>query len=167
MGHRVTAPLGETLRAEEFLDVVSLYIVGPLPVTETGHKFLLTLVDHFTRFCEAIPIMKQDTESVARESVTKIITHYGVPKKLFTDRGANFTSALIKETCKLLKIQKLQTSSYNLQANGICEKMHKLLVDMLSHFVRKDAKNWMSMCPMLSWHIEPCRIARQSIPLTT
>jgi transposase InsO family protein len=75
-------------------------------------------VDHFTRFCEAIPIAKQDTETIAREFVTKIITQFGAPKKLLTDRGANFTSALIKETCKLLKIQKLQTSSYNPQANG-------------------------------------------------
>jgi len=57
------------------------------------------------------------------------------------DRGANFTSALIKETCKLLKIQKLRTSSYIPQDNGICERMHILLIDMLSHFVRKDARN--------------------------
>jgi len=91
--------------------VVSLDIVGPLPVTEKGHKFLLTFVDHFTRFCEAIPIARQDTETIAREFVIRIITQFGVPKKLLTDKGANFTSALIKETCKLLKIKKLQTSS--------------------------------------------------------
>ena len=48
------------------------------------------------------------------------ITQFGVPKKLLNDMGASFTSALIKETCKFLKIQKLQTSSYP-QANGICE----------------------------------------------
>ena len=54
---------------------------------------------------------------------------------------------MIKETCKLLKIQKLQTSSYNPQANGVCERMHKLLIDMLSHFVRKDAKNWDEYVP--------------------
>jgi len=64
-----------------------------------------------------------------------------------TDKGANFTSALIKETCKLLKIQKLQTSSYNPRANGVCERMHKLLIDMSSHFVRKDAKNWDEYVP--------------------
>jgi transposase InsO family protein len=74
--------------------------------------------------------------------VVRIITQYGVPKKLLTDRGANFTSALIKDTCKLLKIQKLQTSSYHPQGNGICERMHKLLIDMLSHFVRKYARDW-------------------------
>jgi len=88
-----------------------------------------------------------DTETIARELVTRIITQFGVPKKLLTDRGANFTSALIKETCKLLKIQKLQTSSYSPQANGVCERMHKLLIDMLSHFLRKDARNWDEYVP--------------------
>jgi len=62
-----------------------------------------------------IPIPSQETETIARELVTKIIVQYGVPKKLLTDRGSNFTSALMKETCKLLKIQKLQTSSYDPQ----------------------------------------------------
>jgi hypothetical protein len=80
-GHRLTAPLGEALKASEFLDVVSLDIVGPLPITEQGNRYLLTFVDHFTRFCEAIPIAKQDTEAIAREFVIKIITQYGVPKK--------------------------------------------------------------------------------------
>jgi hypothetical protein len=141
-GNRGIAPMGDALEANDFLDVVSLDIVGPLPITEKGNRYLLTFVDHFTRFCDAIPIARQDTETIAREFVTRIITQFGVPRKLLTDRGANFTSSLIKETCKLLKIQKLQTSSYNPRANGICEKMHKLLIDMLSHFVRKDAKNW-------------------------
>jgi transposase InsO family protein len=67
--------------------------------------------------------------------VIRIITQFGVPKKLLTDREATFTSALMKGVCKLLGIQKLQTSSYHAQANGICERMHKLLIDMISHFV--------------------------------
>ena len=83
-----------------------------------------------------MPIVRQDTETIAREFVTKV-TQVGVQRKLLTGRGASFTSGLIQETCKLLKIQKIQTSSYNPQANGICERMQKLLVDMFSHFVRK------------------------------
>ena len=79
--------------------------------------------------------------------MVKIIIQLGVPRKLLTDRGTNFTSALMKETCKPLKIQKLLTSSYNPQANGICERMRKLLIDMISHFVRKDAKNWDEYVP--------------------
>jgi hypothetical protein len=55
-GHKVTAPLGDQLEAKEFLDVVSLDVVGPLPITERGNRYLLTFVDHFTRFCDAVPI---------------------------------------------------------------------------------------------------------------
>jgi transposase InsO family protein len=96
-------------------------VVGPLPVTDKGNKYLLTIVDHFTRFCEAITIPTPEAEVIAREFLMRVITLFGVPKKLLTDRGAAFVSVLMKEVCKLLKIQKLQTSSYHAQANGICE----------------------------------------------
>jgi len=86
-GHKAKAHLGEIPLATEFLHVVSLDIVGPLPVTERGNKYLLTIVDHFTRFCEAIPIAKQDTGTKAREFVVKIVTQLGVPRKLLTDSG--------------------------------------------------------------------------------
>ena len=53
-------------------------VVGPLPITVKGNKYLLTFIYHFTRFCVAIPIARQDTETIAREYVTKIVTQYGV-----------------------------------------------------------------------------------------
>jgi len=81
-GPRLKATMGEVLVVKEFLDVVSSDIVGPLPVTERGNRYLLTSVDHFTRFCQAIPIVKQDTETIAREFVFKVITQLGVPGKL-------------------------------------------------------------------------------------
>ena len=75
------------MEAKEFVDTVSLDIVGPLPVTERGNKYILTFVGHFTRSCEAIPIVRQDTKTIAREFVTKIIAQFRVPNKLLTDRG--------------------------------------------------------------------------------
>ena len=65
-GRRTIAPLGEALVAREFLDVVFFDVVGPLPVTEKGNKYLLTFIDHFTHFYNTIPIARQDTESIAR-----------------------------------------------------------------------------------------------------
>jgi len=49
-GYKVKAPLGDVFVAKEFLDIVSLDIVGPLPVTGRGHRYLLTFADHFARF---------------------------------------------------------------------------------------------------------------------
>ena len=59
------------------------------------------------------PQHRQDTETIAREFVTEVIAQFGAPNMLLTDRGANFTSALVQETCMLLKILKLQTSRYH------------------------------------------------------
>jgi len=85
-GYKVKVPLGYVLVAKEFLDIVSLDIVGPLPVTGRGHRYLLIIVDHFTRFCVTIPIVRQNTETIARVFVFRIITQLGVPRKLLTDR---------------------------------------------------------------------------------
>jgi hypothetical protein len=38
-GRGIMTPLVKALVAREFLDVISLDIVGPLPVTERGHKY--------------------------------------------------------------------------------------------------------------------------------
>jgi hypothetical protein len=85
-GNREIAPLGDSLEANEFLDVVSLDVVGPLPITENGNRYLLMCIDNFTRFCEAIPSPTEETEVIAKEGVTRIVTQFGVPK-LLTDRG--------------------------------------------------------------------------------
>jgi hypothetical protein len=61
------------VEVNEFLDV------------ENGNKYLLTCVVHFMGFCEAIPTPTQEAEVIAREFVMRIITQFGVPKKLLTD----------------------------------------------------------------------------------
>jgi transposase InsO family protein len=101
------APIGDQEDANEFLDVVSLDVVGPLPVTEQRNRYILTFIDHFTRFCQAIHNTNQETETIAKDFVIRIVTQFGVREKLLTDRGASFTSALMQATCKLLRIQRL------------------------------------------------------------
>ncbi|GFO32919.1 gypsy retrotransposon integrase-like protein 1 [Plakobranchus ocellatus] len=49
---------------------VAIDLVGPInPPSEAGHRFILTLVDYATRFAEAVPLRKIDTESVAEALV--------------------------------------------------------------------------------------------------
>ncbi|GFO27104.1 Zinc finger protein [Plakobranchus ocellatus] len=49
---------------------VAIDLVGPInPPREAGHRFILTLVDYTTRFAEAVPLHKIDTESVAEAMV--------------------------------------------------------------------------------------------------
>ena len=101
-GKRVGAPLAKFPAATEPFEFVSMDIVGPLPLSNRGNKYLLTFTDYYmTRYCEAIPIPNQTTEIIAQEFVHKIITRYGVPKHLLTDQGRNFISSLFKEKIKM------------------------------------------------------------------
>ena len=61
-------------------------IVGPLPETDSGHKWLLTAVDHFSRFPFAIPMIDKSHKSVARALHRGVFCIVGAPKRLLSDK---------------------------------------------------------------------------------
>ena len=81
-------------------------IIGPLPKTERGNRYILTIVDHFTKHVEAYLLQDQEAVSVARVFLNEFVLRYGVPYVIHTDQGTNFESNLFKEICKLLGIAK-------------------------------------------------------------
>lgn len=70
-------------------------VVGPLLTSLEGNRYLLTFQDYFTKYAEAIPLRDQK-DTTARAFVEHIVCRHGTPTKLLTDRGANFTSQLLK-----------------------------------------------------------------------
>jgi len=85
----------------------ALDILGPLTVTTNGNRYLLTFQDSLTKFSKAILIPNQEANTISKEFVTKIVLEHGIPEKILTDQGTNFLSEIFKNTCKLLKIDKI------------------------------------------------------------
>lgn len=146
-GKRNRAPMAKFNPTLEPFELVSLDIVGPLPVSRNGNRYLLTFIDYLTRYCEAIPIHYQTADIVAKEFVHKIVTRHGVPKRLLTDQGRNFVSSFFKGVCTLMGIKKIQTTPYHPQCNGLLERLHKSIADMISHYISKDGKDWDELVP--------------------
>lgn len=146
-GAKPRAPLVKIPPATEPFELVSMDIVGPLSVSKRGNRYLLTFIDYLTRYCEAIPIPVQTADVIAREFVHKIITRYGVPKWLLTNQGRNFVSSLFKGVRTLLGVKKIQTTPYHSQCNGMIERLHRSLADMIAHFVTTEGKNWDDVVP--------------------
>jgi len=61
--------------------------------------------------------------------VIKIVLEHGIPEKILTDQGTNFLSEIFKNTCKLLKIDKIQTTAYHSESNGALERSHRTLAE--------------------------------------
>jgi hypothetical protein len=111
-GRVVHAPLGALPETKGPFEFTSIDKCGPYPVTERGNHYLLTFIDHFTRFPEAIPIPKQDAETVARALITGgVFSQHGCPKILSSNRGANFLSDLFQAMCGLHKVKRLSSTA--------------------------------------------------------
>jgi transposase InsO family protein len=71
----------------------------------------------------------------------------GTPKKLLTDEGQNFLSEVFRNTCKLLKIKKLQMTPFHPESNGNLERSHRTLKEYLRHYIKEDQSNWDEWVP--------------------
>jgi len=141
------APLGDPEMPVAPFQITSMDITGPYPLTPRRKKYILTFIDHFTKFVEAFAIPDQSAQTCARIYATQIVTRHGSGSKLVTDQGAAFMSAFFSETCKVLGIQRSRTSSYHPASNGTLERWHRELHDGMSHYVNSSHSNWDLVLP--------------------
>ncbi|KAL5516359.1 hypothetical protein EMCRGX_G001657 [Ephydatia muelleri] len=92
------------------LQRVAMDIMGPLPETSRGNKYILVIADYFTKWSEGYPIPNMEAITVAKCLVNEFICRFGVPEQLHSDQGRNFESKVIKNICDLLQIRKTRTS---------------------------------------------------------
>lgn len=82
---RTKMPMTLTGVAKLPFEKVYVDIVGPLPATENGNKYILSLMDDLTRFVDFVAMPSQDAETVAKILFEQILSRYTIPKKLVTD----------------------------------------------------------------------------------
>ena len=121
-----TPVFGKFNEPTERFDHVHIDIVGPLPYAD-GFRYLLTCVDRFTRWPEAIPMVDIRAETVADAFFRGWIARYGTPATITTDRGAQFVSKLWDSLCNQFGIIRNRTTSYHPQSNGMVERFHRQL----------------------------------------
>ncbi|PIK35202.1 Retrovirus-related Pol polyprotein from transposon [Apostichopus japonicus] len=122
-------------------------IMGPLPKSTRGNRYVLVIADYFTKWTEAYPMADMEAETVARLLVEQFICRYGVPDELHTDQGRQFESELFQHMCRLLDINKTRTTPFHPQSDGMVERFNRTLAEMLSAVVAKDQLDWDSWIP--------------------
>ena len=103
---------------------------------------VLVITDHFTRYAQAYPSKTQTAQVTAKLLWENFFAHYGFPEKILSDQGRNFESSLIKDLCKLARVNKIRTTPYHPQGNGQCERFNRTLLNMLGTMSEEDKLDW-------------------------
>jgi hypothetical protein len=91
----------------------SMDLIGLLPETANGNKYLLVWTDHHTRWVEAVPIKNKEALTVAKAFHEHVVCRFGAPFVVMSDRGKEFLNAVMstssarQDSTRVHTIQKL------------------------------------------------------------
>ena len=117
------------------------------PYGHGDYRYVLVIIDHFTKWVELIPLFTQDAADVAQAFYDRIICRFGCPRRFLTDQGSQFKSQLINALCCLFKIKKIFSSTYFPQGDGTAERFMRSLNNSLAILSRHHPEKWAQYVP--------------------
>ena len=127
--------------------MVGMDTIGPLPTSAGGYKYLVVMVDYFTRYVEAEPIVEQTTEELLRVFMKCVVCRHGMPERVLTDRGSPYISEVAQQMFNRMGVQRLMTTAYRPQTNGVVERINRVIKETLRAWVNKALTDWDVLYP--------------------
>ncbi|HLP81323.1 MAG TPA: reverse transcriptase domain-containing protein, partial [Nitrosomonas sp.] len=133
-------------------DTVSADIIGPVPSSRLGSMYILAIQDQLSRWVQFVPLRDTLSETVARAFLSRWVCTYGVPRRVLTDQGSNFVSALFREFLRFLGSKPVNTCAYRPQSNGANERSHRDLHTYLAMFLNPaTVDTWDTLLQEAAW----------------
>lgn len=145
---KIKAPLGK-YNVGFPMERIAIDVLGPLPTTDAGNKYIVIIADYFTKWVEAFATSNHEARTVAELLAKEIVCRFGVPQIIHSDQGRNFESQLFAEMCQLFGIKKTRTTPYHPQSDGMVERFNRTLETQLSKFADLNQKDWDMHIPYL------------------
>ena len=149
MGKHHNPPLHPITVSRPF-QIVGLDLME-LPQTQKGNKYVIVLQDYLTKWPLVCAVPNQKTQTVAYVLVEELVSFFGVPEALLSDRGTNLLSHLMKDLCKMLGTTKLNTTAYHPECDGMVERFNRTLKAMLRKHAARFGKQWDRYLSCVLW----------------
>ena len=122
--------------------MISMDYCGPYPTSINGNKYVLVIIDQFTKFVLLTPCARADAHTTYRALYEKVICHHGYPEKLLSDNGKHFRNTMIAAVCATFRIFQTFSSPYYPQGDGQVERFMRNMNDSLACLTNGKIDKW-------------------------
>jgi hypothetical protein len=145
-------------------EILAMDVLGPLPTSQAGSKYILVCMDPFTTWVEAFPLPTRDAPTLARPLVD-LFCRFGCPQRLLSDNGPTLASGLLKEVTDIFLVKRVFTApNHHPQTDGLCERCMATIASMLCKFFNTWQSDWDTYLPQLLFAYRSCHEATIGIP---
>ena len=139
-----------TTSAYGIWDCIAIDTIGPLPESPLGHKYILTVIDKFSRFIELIAISDQKAIPAA-EALIQIIGRYGMQAAIGSDNSTQFANKVVTELLKIMDVQHSTIHPYSHEKNAHVENANKEVLRHLKNimFDARIMADWYKYLPFV------------------
>lgn len=120
---------------------VGIDLVGPLPETKSGNRYIITLCDYFSKWPEAAPLQSKCAEGVA-DFLFQVFCRHGWPKIIQSDQGREFINKVNDHLFQSTDLKHCVSSAYHPQTNGLDERFNQTLINTLKKVVDASKDEW-------------------------
>ncbi|GFX42992.1 transposon Tf2-9 polyprotein [Trichonephila clavipes] len=127
---------------------IAIDLFGPLPETTEGMKWIFIVEDYTTKWVELFPLKQATAKECAMTLLNEVFLRYGVPRRLISDNGTQFVSAVMQQLCFVLDINQSLIPVYHPQANPV-ERKNRDLKPRLAMMVGNNHTLWTEKLPAI------------------
>jgi transposase InsO family protein len=133
--------------------VIHMDHLGPFPTTNNDKKYVAAIIGGFSKYVVLRAVASVGAEE-AVDMLRDVISHYGRPNRLITDRGTAFVANLFEEFCTDHHIQHVRIATATPRANGQVERLNSMIISCTAAGTSEiDAKDWDEKLCEVQWAI--------------
>ena len=136
----------------------SLDLLGELPMSRRGKRYVLVMIEHVSKWVELVALSSKSAGGIASAFLREVLSRFGACAEVLTDQGGEFKGELqrLLDACG---IRHRGTSAYHPEANGLTERAVQTFKRGLRKYaLMHDKRDWDLELP---WLLMGYRFSRQ------
>lgn len=141
--------MGSRPKVSKPFQLVSTDLIGPLPRSTRGYRYILVVADYYSKFVLTFPLRNATAQGVTTHIKNDLFLLFGVPQYIICDNGVQYRSKEFKKLCQEYDVQILYNALYHPQ-NNPAERVNRVIKTMLASYVKDNHRDWDKYLPSVT-----------------